>query len=312
MPDWLLSWMIAPLGVVASAQSDYFLPSLFGAVAVGGLVLLGRGERLAALFPRRIYFHPSARIDIAVWLVNAIFFGRFIAITIGTVTGVLVGASLARASPGGFLVDGWAVRGVYTLAVFCAADFAITAAHLLQHRIPLLWEFHKLHHSARVLMPITGDRQHPVDFLVSGLLAGIAMGGVDAVFTWVVGGSVELVAIGGRNAVDMLFVTFLLHLRHTHVWLSWGPRLGRWVMSPAHHQIHHSVDPRHHGRNLGKFLAVWDRMLGTLHVPGRAPEPLEFGLGPGEDEAFESLWNCYVLPFRRAFGRVAGTRTAPS
>jgi sterol desaturase/sphingolipid hydroxylase (fatty acid hydroxylase superfamily) len=83
-------------------------------------------------------------------------------------------------------------------------------------------------------------------------------------------------------------------------------------MSPAHHQIHHSRDPRHHGRNFGKFLAVWDRMLGTLYVPSREPEALAFGLGPGEDEAFESLWNCYVLPFRRAFARATAPRPAPS
>jgi len=312
MPDWLVSWLLVPLGVLASTRSDYYLPSLCGAAALGGLVVLRRGGRLASLFPRAVYGHPSARLDLAIWLVNTLVFGRVIALAVGTATGSLLGPSLGRLAGSGWVAESWATRGLYTLAVFCAADGAISLCHFLQHRSAVLWEFHKVHHSAQVLVPITGDRQHPVDLVVSGILCGWAVGAVDAVFAWATGSSVAPLAVGGRNAVDLFCLTFLLHLRHTHIWVSWGPRVGRWLMSPAHHQIHHSVDPRHHGRNFGKFLAVWDRLLGTLHVPARQPEPLAFGLGGGEDEAFETLWGCYVLPFRRALALATAPRPVAS
>jgi sterol desaturase/sphingolipid hydroxylase (fatty acid hydroxylase superfamily) len=41
------------------------------------------------------------------------------------------------------------------------------------------------------------------------------------------------------------------------------------VHSPAHHQIHHSTDPRHFDRNLGYALSIWDWAFGTLWVPER-------------------------------------------
>ena len=46
--------------------------------------------------------------------------------------------------------------------------------------MPFLWEFHKVHHSAEVLNPITGFRSHPVDqvldAVVMGAMTGLALG----------------------------------------------------------------------------------------------------------------------------------------
>lgn len=308
MPDWVLHGLIAPLGILASTQSDYFLPSLLIAFAAGGLVLLGRGERLGALFPRHVYGHPSARIDVAVYLVNKLSFAGAIPVVFATVTAIVLAPLLGAVAAPAWLAESWATRVAYTVAIFLAVDFGVTWGHLLLHRVPVLWEFHKLHHSAPVLMPVTADRSHPVDLAVTGTTTGLCIGLADALFAWAEGGTVDPLAIGGRNAVELLCISFLLHLRHTHLWVSFGPVVGRWLMSPAHHQIHHSADPRHHGRNLGRFLAVWDRLFGTLYVPGRMPEKLSFGLGPAEEAAFASLWNCYVLPFKRAAALVMGTR----
>ena len=50
------------------------------------------------------------------------------------------------------------------------------------------------------------------------------------------------------------------------------------LISPAQHQVHHSVDPRHHDRNYGEVLALWDWLFGTLYI-SRAGETIRFGLG---------------------------------
>ncbi len=81
--------------------------------------------------------------------------------------------------------------------------------------------------------------------------------------------------------------------------------MGRLLLSPAHHQVHHSVDPKHHNRNMGSCLRS-GLLFGTLYVPAREREVLKFGLGeevkaPRRSRAlFEPVYRTaeYVLPKR--------------
>ena len=50
------------------------------------------------------------------------------------------------------------------------------------HKIPLLWEIHKTHHSARVLTPITIFRTHPLEGLIFVIRSAITQGIVIALF----------------------------------------------------------------------------------------------------------------------------------
>jgi sterol desaturase/sphingolipid hydroxylase (fatty acid hydroxylase superfamily) len=54
-------------------------------------------------------------------------------------------------------------------------------------------------------------------------------------------------------------------------------------VSPAHHQVHHSSNPKHFNKNFGSCLALWDWMFGTLYVPGKEREPLTFGFADQPD-----------------------------
>jgi sterol desaturase/sphingolipid hydroxylase (fatty acid hydroxylase superfamily) len=60
--------------------------------------------------------------------------------------------------------------------------------------------------------------------------------------------------------------------------------LGRIVVSPAHHQVHHSANPKHFNKNFGSCLALWDWMFGTPYMPEKTREPLTFGF-PGQPDA---------------------------
>ena len=60
----------------------------------------------------------------------------------------------------------------FTLAVMARLRlWAIFVAHYLQHRVPVFWEFHKVHHSAQVLTPITLYRMHPIDDMLTAVSA---------------------------------------------------------------------------------------------------------------------------------------------
>ena len=84
--------------------------------------------------------------------------------------------------------------------------------------------------------------------------------------------------------------------------------LGRVLHSPAHHLIHHSVEPAHHNRNLGYVLSVWDWAFGTLHLPKPGERPV-LGIGPDE-AAHHGVVDAFVRPFREALREAIEERRA--
>ena len=80
-------------------------------------------------------------------------------------------------------VDGplaWLVALGYGLASVAVFDLVAWVLHYCQHRIPILWEFHKVHHSARVMHPLTNYREHPVDNALYAIGLGASTGLVAA------------------------------------------------------------------------------------------------------------------------------------
>ena len=278
----------------------------------GGSVLLGF---LRDVFPRKVYAHRSALVDYGYFVVNRISFPLLFApMVIGTAaasewtSGAL--AALSGSAGPAFAAGVW-TNAAFTLVFLLAMDAGLFAAHTLQHRVPVLWEFHKVHHSAEVLTPITAYRMHPVDDLLSGTLSGLFAGAAHGLFDHLYAGSAGLFVVLGVNAGIFAFYLTGYNLRHSHVWLAYPRWLSHLLISPAQHQIHHSLDPRHFDRNMGFIFACWDWAARTLYVP-RGREDLEFGLAGGEHRDFDGVFALYLLPLRNAARRVLGTRrTAP-
>ena len=297
----------------------FFLGYLVASFLVFGVVAFVRHERrtghaglLRFLFPPDVYLHRSARIDYAVFLINRVFTPAVLitrlwsATTIATaLTGLLIATFGAheRITTSGL----WSAVAI-TLIGASVSDFGDFLSHALHHRIPVLWEFHKLHHSAEVLTPITVSRVHPIEQVVGAsiqsLITGVTLGIAGYFFLK----EPEPILFFGTQAVSFAFMAAGSHLRHSHVWLSWGPVLERVVISPAQHQVHHSIAPEHLDRNYGFIFALWDWMFGTLYVP-RTKEALTYGLGSGTRE-HATVWAAYVDPFKAA-ARVVGRWLAP-
>lgn len=254
-------------------------------------------------FPKSIYAHPSARLDFRYFVVNTVLYGVLVAPLLLTSATIARGTVALLVSlfgvPDAVLPAGAASRLGVTLAAVVASDLGFFASHYLQHRVGALWEFHKVHHAAEVLNPITGYRQHPVDQALDFTLGGAATGVVLGVSAYAFDPSLDVVTILGVNAAVFLFNFAGIHLRHSHVRLSYGPVLDRILISPVLHQFHHSRTPQTFGQNLGGMLAIWDRLAGTLYVPPEG-EQLDVGLPEGEAGAYDSVANLYLLPFVRA------------
>jgi sterol desaturase/sphingolipid hydroxylase (fatty acid hydroxylase superfamily) len=171
------------------------------------------------------------------------------------------------------------------------------------HRVPMLWEFHKVHHSATVLTPLTIFRVHPVDSVIFANIAALSTGITGGVMNYAFGITTNQYAITDTNILLVVFVHAYIHLQHSHVWISFPGVLGRILLSPAHHQVHHSDNPIHFDKNLGSSLAIWDFLFGTLYVPRREPEKLNFGVEPSHRDVHTLPYSLFE-PVRRAGARV--------
>jgi sterol desaturase/sphingolipid hydroxylase (fatty acid hydroxylase superfamily) len=248
---------------------------------------------------RNLWWHRSAQADYWLYLANGLvlpFMFAFLLLDARQVSGVLGGlfGMVNISSP----ETSFSARLAFTLLFFVAYDFGRFATHCLLHDIPILWEFHKVHHSAEVLTPMTSFRAHPVELLLMSWGPVITTGALTAAFNALIPGRISFYSFLGVHA--LLFASNLIgNLRHSPIWISYGSTWGRWFVSPAHHQLHHSYEPRHMGCNRGFELAIWDRMYGTLYVPGRVPEEFRLGLGDGTEANYHHIGRMYLLPFLR-------------
>ncbi|HEY4920796.1 MAG TPA: sterol desaturase family protein [Xanthobacteraceae bacterium] len=266
-------------------------------------------QLLASLFPRRVFLHASALLDYRFVLVNYFVIALLIAamfLSAATTTGWIVSAlDIALGPNRSPATPGLAAGLVFTVVVFMAVDFGNFLAHWLQHKIPWLWEFHKIHHSAEVLTPITALRVHPVGEILTTQVIALCVGAINGGFFYVYQGPVAQVTIAGVNALDFLYYTVgAYHLAHSHVWLMFPRGLREIFYSPALHLIHHSVDVKHRDKNFAFTFTLWDRLFGTLYIPHETEkDTLVLGLGDGEERDFQSVWQLYTTPFRNLFTR---------
>lgn len=291
-----LAALAAPITALTDPGKRIYAPFLLGALLLAAIVawrerapgeeprrVLGRLRE--GLFDRSIWAHPSALADYRLIAckaaLRAVLFPGFVLST--WVVAAMV-AGFVRRSFGVEVTAGtprWLVGVGYTLAAFVVDDWSRFVVHRAMHRVPWLWEIHRVHHTAEVMTPLSLYRTHPIESAINqlrGVLAvGVVTGLAMARFGPLLGGWEVL----GVDAIGFLWSLGGANLRHSHVWLSYGRRWGRWLLSPAQHQIHHSADARHRDRNFGEVLALWDRLGGSLYVTDQK-ESLRFGL-PAED-----------------------------
>ncbi len=257
-------------------------------------------------FPARLYRHPSTFLDVRFMLIDLVVSFLFY---VPVYTGIgLVGTKIVSV----LLVDtmGWQPpRAMTPFTIICTTigfvllfDFITYVTHVWMHRSPCLWSFHQVHHSAEVLTPAVVFRVHPVENMLVVLMRAPVLGLVATTYQHLIGREREFILVGGVTVFGVALQLLGSHLRHSHLWWSFGPRLNRWLISPAHHQLHHSIESRHWNRNFGEKFAIWDRLFGTLYVP-RAQETFQVGLPAGASVQYRSLADLYLRPFLLLFVR---------
>ena len=183
---------------------------------------------------------------------------------------------------------------MYTISIFVFSDFTRYWLHRFLHTIPFLWEFHKVHHSAKVLTPITFYRVHPVENFLFGLRYSLSIGFVTGIFIYLFGAMIDIYMVLGVNIFIFIFSLFGSNLRHSHVAFSYGKYIEKWLLSPKQHQIHH--DKKHFNKNYGGYIAIWDRVFGSLCL-SNSVNVLKFGLRKNQMGEYLSLKDLILRPF---------------
>ncbi len=273
---------------------------------------LGQPVTLAGMLgfalPPHALRSPSFRIDLFFYLFSKLTHHALLIthVALAVLVSNGVGSALAAQFGSPNLAPSPAIIALACVLVFVPRDLAHYWIHRLHHKIPVLWEFHKVHHAATFLTPLTTERTHPLEDQIFSLVEGLAMGLALGLLRWRYAfGDAQILAIAAGVIWAMRMLT-LTPLQHSPVPLHFGP-LDRVFYSPSLHQIHHSSRQEHWDRNFGECLSIWDSLFGSYCAHGQS-EPL-LGLPQGEHRRYETLLGCYFRPFGQAWRRISPARS---
>ena len=169
-----------------------------------------------------------------------------------------------------FEVMSWPVWA-HLLVGFVARDFIHWWVHRLLHRVPFLWEFHKVHHSVQQMGFAAHLRFHWMESVVYRSLEYIPL---------------AFLGIGLTDFfVIHIFTLAVGHFNHSNLKVNLGP-LKYVFNNPQMHIWHHSyqmIEQRKYGANFGLTLSLWDYLFRTAFIP-REGQDIRLGF-PG-DEGF--------------------------
>ena len=246
----------------------------------------------------KLWLHPSAKLDYYYFFISY-FINIFLLVPfIISAKTIALGVNKFLYAKFDYFENSFFSYGeiifLYTITLFLVSDFTRYWLHRFLHTIPFLWEFHKVHHSAKVLTPITFYRVHPIENFLFGLRYSLSIGFVTGIFVYFFGAMIDIYAVVGVNVFLFVFSVFGANLRHSHVPFSYPRILEKWLMSPKQHQIHHSR--KHFDKNYGGFISIWDKMFGTLKFSNEVLV-MKFGLRKNQMNDYSSLKSLIFRPF---------------
>ena len=167
-------------------------------------------------------------------------------------------------------------------------DLTVYAQHVAMHKVTWLWPLHRVHHADVDVDVTTGVRFHPLEYLLSLGLKGIAAVAIGAPVGAVVCFEVLLNASSMFNHADLrlpLPVDALARLV---------------VVTPDMHRVHHSVDRAEADHNYGFNVPWWDRLFGTYRAqPQHGHESMTLGVEGFRNAEAQRIDRLLGQPFER-------------
>ena len=259
-------------------------------------------QSLRKIFDKKVLFSNSSKADLILFFLNRgflMFFSPLLITQLAIATLIFkylnsinwLSEGMYSSVPKTFIVMS------FTFFIFLLDDFTKFLVHRWMHKWPILWSLHKVHHSAETLTPMTIYRTHPLEGIVFTLRGSFTQGLSIAIFVFFFGNNVDIFTVIGVNVIVFSFNVAGSNLRHSHISIRYLPWIEHIFISPAQHQLHHSLDKKHHDKNFGASLAIWDWIFGSLHH-SEDIENLKLGV---EDHFDNSLKTLYLKPIFEIF-----------
>ena len=177
-------------------------------------------------------------------------------------------------------LPGW----IKVLATLAFMDFMLYVWHLLNHEMPFLWRFHRVHHVDLNMDASTATRFHLGELLISALIK------IGLVFFI----GADLIGLLIFESALVLFAQFHHSSLRIPAWLD-----SAWLIfsiPPSAHRVHHSVKIRERNTNYGTIFSFWDRVLGTLKTDVDQ-DGIIIGVGGHFEERKLGLGRLLAMPF---------------
>ena len=168
-----------------------------------------------------------------------------------------------------------AVKAIFFIMAIDCVEYWM---HRLGHANKLYWKFHCIHHTPEQLTPLSKFRIHWVDMTVFGTVKAL-----------------PLMMLGHMDDLWMPYLPLMLLqvFSHFDIDFHYGPVLGRFLVSPRYHRVHHSADPAQQNTNFGIIFSCWDYIFGTANAD--LTRPAAFGLR--EVKVPDSFARQFFFPF---------------
>jgi len=166
------------------------------------------------------------------------------------------------------------------------AFYDVTAywIHRSTHKVPLLWRFHRVHHSDTKVDSSSFFRFHPIELI---LVFGM--------------GNILTAAIFGTDVLSMVLYYFILNIflffEHSNLkYPTWLDRTLGWIfVTPNMHKVHHDQDQDYTDSNFADILILWDRLFGTYKY--KPVINIRYGLMEFDEDKKQTSWYLLKSPF---------------
>jgi sterol desaturase/sphingolipid hydroxylase (fatty acid hydroxylase superfamily) len=249
-------------------------------LAVFVLLLFLMWESVAPFFPRRKRLRHATR-NLTIAVLNAI----VLAFVFASLT-VLVADASQRHQWG--LLRWLGLSGVaLNVVAFGAFDMWMYWWHRLNHLVPFLWRFHRMHHSDPEMDVTTATRFHLGEITLSSLLRLLLIP--------LLGIPIEVLIL--FDVVQLPIISF------HHANISLPDRVDKalkwFIVTPFMHKVHHSRIKPETDSNFSSLLSVWDRLFGSF-VEKERYDQITFGLDQFDDEERQTVKGLLLTPFVRS------------
>ena len=150
-------------------------------------------------------------------------------------------------------------------------DLSLYFLHRWSHNSNLLWMFHRVHHSDSIMNVMTSFRLNVVELVL------------------ITTTKIMLILMTGMSAdvvlINETIITALTMFHHANISFPGEKFLGKFIVVPSFHLLHHSKKRSEHDSNYGTVFTLWDSALGTM----KEAIPKKIGLSGVSNQTFFEL-----------------------